>query len=333
MSRFNILESHCHLLFTRVALQVFGPDVLPILIPALRAFSPPYTPSSTDFQGLSIYPSLILTDFEALEESCTLIESLSLDVEDVRLSLARGLSFPAEHGGVPCLSAMLDFIECGSYSPLWYVDDEVPQSERKRREKAFDICKAAVIKAVVEVSGEERNEEVLWDDSVVGKPGGEFVSRMVDWIKRYVTDKENAGNEVDRDDLVICATLSLGNLSRRGRFPICFSRDSSNFNYLSYRIARHNITYAATFAGSSARVRSSTVSLDRYQNKAWGHCSFETPSPIINPHVCRPVCPHRRWCSSTSYNKWSMGRKNGCNGGSCPGWRHRRREAPVQCKW
>jgi hypothetical protein len=182
-----------------------------------------------------------------------LLESLSLDVEDVRLSLARGFDFPAEHNGVPCLCAMLDFIEKGDYHPFWYRDLGIDEAERKRRERLFDICKAAIIKVVVEVAGEERNEEVLWDDSEEEKPGGEFVSRMVSWIKKYVPGKISGGVETQetriessepharRDDLVICASLSLGNLSRRGKsltlvFTVRVS--SSNFEWSPEQHAR-----------------------------------------------------------------------------------------------
>ena len=209
------------------ARQIFGPDVLPLLIPPLLAFIPPFTePSSTSaFANDSpLRVSLLQTDFDILEESCMLIESLSLDIEDVRLSLARGLNFPAEHSGVPCLCAMLDFIEKGDYHPLWHADSE--DAERKRRERLFDVCKAAIIKVVVEVAGEEKNEEVLWDDSEEGKPGGEFVYRMVAWIKNYVAGKTDGTEQANadsttgsRDDLVICASLSLGNLARRGEPP------------------------------------------------------------------------------------------------------------------
>jgi hypothetical protein len=169
-----------------------------------------------------MFNTLLHADFEVLEESCTLIESLSLDVEDVRLSLARGLNFPAEHGGVPCLCTILDFIEKGDYPPIWQT--AFPEADRKRRERVFDNCKAALIKSVVEVAGEERNEDVLWDESEDNKPGGEFVCRMVHLIKKYVSDMDQSisGAEATkdslagRDDLVICASLSLGNLARRG---------------------------------------------------------------------------------------------------------------------
>lgn len=197
---------------------LFDTDVLPFLIQPLIAFTPPLltAPPPPDFaQPSQLRTSLLHADFDLLSEVCSNLESLALDVEDIRLSLARGFIFPAEHLNVPCLSAMLDFIEQGSYAPLWYVQHEtsLDDGEVRSQEKAFDDCKAAVIKAVVEVSGEEKNTDVLCDDSEEIYPGGRFVSRMVNWIRIFVTMR-NHGNL--RDDLVICATLALGNLTRRG---------------------------------------------------------------------------------------------------------------------
>ncbi|KAF5381116.1 hypothetical protein D9615_003916 [Tricholomella constricta] len=205
-------------------LPIFTPDFLPLLVSPLLAFLPkPPQESRALFEPESAFASsLIDADFENLEESCMLLESLSLDVEDIRLALARGLDFPAEHSGVRCLSIILDFVEHGSYPSLWnspVLDD----AERKRKEKAFNICKAALIKCVVEVAGEERNEDVLWDDSAPEKPGGLFVYRMVAWLKRYVQDMDattaerapDAQSTFDREDMVICASLALGNLARR----------------------------------------------------------------------------------------------------------------------
>lgn len=154
-----------------------------------------------------------------------LIEALCLDVEDVRLSLARGLSQPAEHSGVPCLDIILDFIAKGNYHPLWYHDSDADQAELTRRERSFDICKAATIKAVVEVAAEEKNLDVLWDDTQTQTPGGSFVGKMVGWIKAYNSESEKAGvkenNKTDsREDLVICASLSLGNMCRRGQCAV-----------------------------------------------------------------------------------------------------------------
>ncbi|KIJ06186.1 hypothetical protein PAXINDRAFT_20608 [Paxillus involutus ATCC 200175] len=196
---------------------LFDTNVLPYLIQPLIAFTPPLltAPPPPNFARPShLRTSLLHADFDLLSESCSHLESLALDVDDIRLSLARGFTFPAEHQNVPCLSAMLNFIEQGNYAPLWYVRHEtsLDDNEVKSQEKAFDDCKAAVIKAVVEVSGEEKNVDVLCDDSEEMYPGGQFVSRMVNWIRSFVT----AGSYANvRDDMVICATLALGNLTRR----------------------------------------------------------------------------------------------------------------------
>ena len=158
------------LIVPHTAHPLFDTDVLPFLIQSLIAFTPPLltAPPPPDFaQPSQLRTSLLHADFDLLSEACSNLESLALDVEDIRLSLARGFVFPAEHQNVPCLSAILDFIEQGSYAPLWYVQHEasLDDGEVRNQEKAFDDCKAAVIKAVVEVSGEEKNTDVLCDDS------------------------------------------------------------------------------------------------------------------------------------------------------------------------
>ncbi|KAJ8078732.1 hypothetical protein PM082_013015 [Marasmius tenuissimus] len=194
--------------------QIFTPDVLPFLVGPLVAFSRHANSLPEEFASSSLPQSLLHADFENLEESCTLLESLSLDLEDVRLSLARGYQFPAEHSGVPCFEYILDFLEKGSVSPFW--STMPPSFDIKRKEKAFDMCKAALIKTVVEVVGEERNEDVLWDDSEKATPGGAFVTRMVSWLKKCVEDmKSEQGEFSARSDLVVCGSLSLGNLARR----------------------------------------------------------------------------------------------------------------------
>jgi hypothetical protein len=216
------------LLISLPASHVFDQAIIPLLIPSLLAFTPPYpspAPSSQFAEHSPLRTSLLQADFDSLEESCMFLESLALDVEDFRLSLARGLHFPAEHDGVPCLSHMLSFVEKGDYPPLWYENDF---PDVKGHEKAFNICKAAMIKAIVEVSGEDKNEEVLWDEEDPQKPGGVFVCQMVKWIRDYIAERNEA--EVStmetpgRDDMVICATLSLGNLARRGESMYPFVR-------------------------------------------------------------------------------------------------------------
>lgn len=211
--------SNIFYLLTNVVLEpprvVFGQDALPLLVTQLKAFIPPYPALPTTFESAASRRSLVQTDFDIYEQVCGLIESLCIDVEDVRLSLARGLTFPDEHGGVPCLSDLLTFVEKGDYPPYWTTE------ERPSKEKGFNLGKGAVVKAIVETAGEEKNTDTLWDDSEADKPGGEFVNRMVQWIRTHKNLKAS-----DRDDLVICATLSLGNICRRGvprAFP-CFAK-------------------------------------------------------------------------------------------------------------
>ncbi|GBE82337.1 hypothetical protein BKA93DRAFT_760564 [Sparassis latifolia] len=190
------------------AQSLFGPDALPFLVRPLSAFIPPYPSLPLLFSNPSVRHAFVQGDFDVLNEVCGLLESLCMDVEDVRLSLARGLVFPdREHSGVACLSDMLSFVGEGEYPPYWHLESP---GERSTMEKRFTICKGAVIKAVVEVAGEEKNMSTLWDDSDTQRPGGVFVDRMVRWIRTHKGLKET-----HRDDLIICATLSLGNLVRR----------------------------------------------------------------------------------------------------------------------
>jgi hypothetical protein len=157
---------------------------------------------------------LLQADFNALDEACALIESLALDEQDVRLSLARGLDQPAEHDGIPCFKQMIEFIERGIVSPDWA--GAWPSEEVERKRKSFGVFKGAIIKAVVEVTGEEKNEEVIWDTSDETNPGGTFISKMVQWLSIYANDEATHEVLEDREDLAICASLSLGNLTRRG---------------------------------------------------------------------------------------------------------------------
>lgn len=192
-----------------VARQIFTPDALPYLVRHLRSFIPPYKALPT-FVPTSLVHTLIEVDYNALEESCGILESMAMDNEEVRLSLARGINFPEEHGGIPCLADMLAFVDRGDYPPYWSDDPE-----RASYEKGFDRCKAATIKSIVELAGEEKNTDVLWDDSDASKPGGAFIDTMVQWIRKHKSLKET-----ERDDLIICATLSIGNLVRHGQSPL-----------------------------------------------------------------------------------------------------------------
>ncbi|KAJ3966937.1 hypothetical protein EV361DRAFT_933110 [Lentinula raphanica] len=196
-------------------LQPLSAKDLPSLTQALVAYTPPYlNASSTSFSSdHEMFFDLLQTDFDSLEESCTFIESLSLDVEDIRLSLARGYKHPKDHPAGLSLLSILDFLEKGDYPSVWA---NAPQDfDVSRKQKAFDMCRAALIKTVVEVAGEEDAAKSLWVDSE-DTEGGEFVLRMVGWLKGYVFDMDaGSGAFFNRPDMAICASLSLGNLTRQ----------------------------------------------------------------------------------------------------------------------
>lgn len=150
--------------------------------------------------------SFFSTDVEVLEEVCELVESSSLDVDDVRLALARGM---AENAQPPCFSTLLDFVESADYPPSWR-DENVPPEDVIRWRRSVDLCKTAVIKAVVEVAGDEDNIDVLWNARTLENS---LVPRLLKWLKV----EHDKGVDSARDDVVICASLCLGNLARRGK--------------------------------------------------------------------------------------------------------------------
>ncbi|KAI0082720.1 hypothetical protein K474DRAFT_1585274 [Panus rudis PR-1116 ss-1] len=191
--------------------QVLSVDALPYVIRPLLAFIPPYPDPPPLFANPSSRKNLVQTDFNILGELIAILESLVLDFQDIRASLARGYKFPDEHGGVPCLDYILKFIQEGDYSPLWATEGKSQQDGRSKNQKAFANYKAAMIKSVVEIAGDEENMDVLWHEDTDEKAhGGRFVQTMV----RFIKEHKNL-NESDRDDLVICATISLGNLARK----------------------------------------------------------------------------------------------------------------------
>ena len=212
----------CITKFSHAGLQVTNSDILPWLTPHLLKYCPPSAADVTVVVDVEpdLLDTLVQTDFDFLEESCTIIESLSLDVEDFRLELARAKCYPESEKPAHCLTIVLDFIERGSYPSVWN-NPLFDETERKNKEKAFDICKAALVKAVVEVFAEEKNEDALWNNTDTEHPGGALVLRFVEWISDYAksvqAEKDHQG---PRYDMAICASLSLGNLVRKGTWNL-----------------------------------------------------------------------------------------------------------------
>lgn len=154
--------------------------------------------------------SLSATDIEFLQEVSELLESLSIDNEDIRMALAAGLK--SKHSATESfLFKLLDYVEDGDFPKHWSQEEE---SLVKDWQKIFQDCKAAVIKAIVETSGDEKVLQIMWDlDNDAG-----FVLKMVQWLR----DFQQAPPSEGRDDLAICASLSLGNLIRQGAIPFIY---------------------------------------------------------------------------------------------------------------
>ncbi|EPQ58166.1 hypothetical protein GLOTRDRAFT_136931 [Gloeophyllum trabeum ATCC 11539] len=190
-------------------IQTFNPDVLPLIVSPLLTFVPPHGSPSGALampEASSTRRALLQADFESLEEVSSLIEALALDVEDIRLAFARSMNLDSTPDSLSSLGVLLDFIERGDYPSAWASD--FSEEERFKKARAFDMFKSALIKAVVEVAGDEKNEDVLWEK---GAGDDSFVGRMVSWIRKH----KDLRTSDARDDLVICSTLSLGNILRR----------------------------------------------------------------------------------------------------------------------
>lgn len=192
----------------------FKPSCLPYLLKPLEFFAsqgtrtPTATHTTPSKASETSPPDLIAADLEALEASCMLLESLTLDSEAIRLALASDASH---------LRTILRFIEFAQPLPDWRTTDSTGK-DKTQWDKTVGLCKGAVIKALVTVAGEDKAVSKLWDDTKLDggsqtAPGGWFVAAMLAWIRQY----RNVDPSDARDDLVICATLTLGNLARRGK--------------------------------------------------------------------------------------------------------------------
>ena len=138
---------------------------------------------------------------EALEESSSIIESLSLDSESARVVMATD----------DVLKPLVQFIEHCGYPQSW---SRATEADRQSMQKIYNICKGALITTLTSVSGETRNSDVLWNDDSNTNSISWFASKMLDWIFSFAEDIKE-GKE-SREDLVICGTLCIGNLIREG---------------------------------------------------------------------------------------------------------------------
>lgn len=152
----------------------------------------------------TIRNTLCTIEEDLLVDTCSLLESLALDSENVQKYIGQTVSETnAESNPGPLLKTLTEFIEIGEHPPYWSLETT---SQMEKHVKSFEMCKAAVIKTIVEVAGCLPSMDILWDFS---RPSGWFVSSMIRWAKLNPQDQKN-------DLMLICATLSLANLARRG---------------------------------------------------------------------------------------------------------------------
>lgn len=232
-----------------ISTAVLVPDIawdeeaLPLLIKSLDTFSPIYVPNSPPAPEPS-YPSvpsfatsrpdlrysLLNADVTVLQEVSMLVEALTAEEERVRalLLISTGKSASVSSPDSPFVH-LLRFVESGGPLPYWS-QGHAELRERAGWEKALGMCKAAVIKAIVTIAGEESQMDVLWGQN--DPSGGWFIEQMSRWIKEYPASRNQRTSE-ERDDLVICATLSLGNLSRGGTFMLVLSSCALACNLIS----------------------------------------------------------------------------------------------------
>ena len=123
----------------------------------------------------------------------------------------RGTVFLDKLDSVCCLGEMLEFINRGDYHP-W---KDLP-GDGLQRECTFAFCKAMLIKALVEIAGEEKHVDVLspWDDSDKKQPGD------ASWTDGAVDQDAQGPKHNHRDDLLVCVSLTLGNLLCHGACSI-----------------------------------------------------------------------------------------------------------------
>ncbi|GJJ12165.1 hypothetical protein Clacol_006406 [Clathrus columnatus] len=183
--------------------RIIKPTSLRPLVSILRRFIPPYKPTGPLVNDATMRNTLCTIEEELLADACSLLESSAIDSEDIQLFIGQTITETnVENNPGPLLKCLIDFVELAEHPLYWSL--ETP-SELEKHIKAFEMCKAAIIKAIVEVAGCPSSMDTLWD---LMRPSGWFVSTMIRWIKLNPQDEKN-------DLLLICATLSLANLARR----------------------------------------------------------------------------------------------------------------------
>ncbi|RIB17671.1 armadillo-type protein [Gigaspora rosea] len=116
-------------------------------------------------------------DVDIIENVVEILESIAIDSDEVQQILVKDKLF----------YSLLDFLE----------HSKPPEGCGQRIDKIYGESKAAALKVIVSTTMSDKNMDPLFDDTII-------LNRLLNWLE--------LGPE--RDDLQMCAALSLGNLAR-----------------------------------------------------------------------------------------------------------------------
>jgi hypothetical protein len=186
----------------------FDPQsVLPSLLRPIKAFL------STPSRGRIPSSDLLSQDLQILSTATSTLASQTIASEPFQLALFNTPFF---------LSSLLRFIELVDLPPSPTVappkrdegmlsSDDETDDEDEDHEKTLSLVKGTLVSVVVAVFGEDEvGELVLGSGAGEGKELRDVLER---WVGLAVTETGAEG----REDLGICAVLSLGNLARNGQ--------------------------------------------------------------------------------------------------------------------
>lgn len=263
----------------------FDPQsVLPSFLRPIKAF----------LSGPSPLPSspLLAQDLHLLSLCTSTLASQTIASEPFQLSLFNTPFF---------LSSLLGFIELVSVPPQpapapppqrnegsLSSDDETDDEEEEDHGKTLGMVKGTLVSVVVAVFGEDEVGELVLGPNGDGE-GKELREVLERWVALAVAEKGDEG----REDLGICAVLSLGNLARNGQsYPSQIPRTRSEADLCpdgpSIRVTLHRPPRSPV---ASARARpSSPVPEDRSQAATRSRSVDHFP-PALHP---RPMLTIRR---------------------------------------
>ncbi|CAG8659714.1 2561_t:CDS:10, partial [Gigaspora rosea] len=129
-------------------------------------------------------------DVDIIENVVEILESIAIDSDEVQQILVKDKLF----------YILLDFLE----------HSKPPEGCGQRIDKIYGESKAAALKVIVSTTMSDKNMDPLFDDTII-------LNRLLNWLE--------LGPE--RDDLQMCAALSLGNLARSGNISISYKNLAS----------------------------------------------------------------------------------------------------------